>query len=46
MKRLSLLILVLAALVLGACAPNVTVESNVLPTLISVTVPPSGSGNI
>jgi hypothetical protein len=45
-KRLSLLFLVATALLLGACAPNVTVQSNVLPTLISVTVPPSGAGNV
>lgn len=46
MKRLSLYTLAVAALLLAACAPTVTVENNVLPTLISVTVPPSGTGNV
>ena len=46
MKRLSFFTLGIVALLLGACAPVVTVESNVLPTLISVTVPPSGDGAV
>lgn len=46
MKRLSLVATVLVALLLGACAPTVTVQDNVLPTLISVTVPPAADGPV
>lgn len=43
MKRLAWIPLGLfLAFVMAACAPTPSVESNVLPTLISVTVPPSG----
>ncbi len=45
MKRLAFIFLVLTALGLVACAPTAAVSQNVIPTLISVTVP-SGSGNV
>ncbi len=47
MKRLAWIPLGLyLAFVMAACAPAPTVENNVLPTLISVTVPQSGSGSV
>jgi len=45
-KRLALIVTGLLALVLAACAPTPTVETNVLPTLISVSVPQSGNGPV
>lgn len=38
MKRVALLTIGLAALVLTACAPSATVVTNVVPTIISLTV--------
>lgn len=46
MKRLTWLALGLVALALAACAPSVSVSDNVVPTLISVTVPPAAGGNV
>lgn len=46
MKRLSVLSAGILILILAACAPSVNVQDNVLPTLISVTVPPEASGDI
>ncbi|MBX3142911.1 MAG: IPT/TIG domain-containing protein [Trueperaceae bacterium] len=46
MKRLAFIFLVLMALGLVACAPTAAVSQNVIPTLISVTVPTTGSGNV
>lgn len=47
MKRLAWIPLGLfLVFVMAACAPTPSVESNVLPTLISVTVPPSGNGPV
>lgn len=45
MKRLAFVSLVLLTLGMVACAPTAAVSQNVIPTLISVTVP-SGSGNV
>lgn len=42
--RASAWILLSSMLLLTACAPQSTVQNTVNPTLISVTVPPSGSG--
>ncbi|HLV11242.1 MAG TPA: hypothetical protein VKY42_02235 [Trueperaceae bacterium] len=46
MKRLACLTLGLVALALSACAPQATVRSDVMPTLISVTVPDSPGGTV
>ena len=46
MKRLSWFTLGTLVLLLGACAPNIQVQDNILPTLISVTVPTGGTGMV
>lgn len=46
MKRLALILSGLLALVLASCAPTTEVQNNVVPTLISVSVPQSGSGPV
>ncbi len=46
MKRLAWLTLGLVALAVSACAPQTTVRSDVIPTLISVTVPAEPGGNV
>ncbi len=46
MKRLAWIILGLAALALSACAPPSTVRTDVVPTLISVTVPQAAGGSV
>lgn len=46
MKRLAWIILGLAALMLSACAPTATVRNDVIPTLISVTVPQTSGGSV
>jgi len=45
-KRLAWLTLGLVALAVSACAPQTTVRSDVMPTLISVTVPAEPGGNV
>ena len=45
-KRLSWFTLGTLVLLLGACAPNIQVQDNILPTLISVTVPTGGTGMV
>lgn len=46
MKRLAWITLGLAALVLSACAPTAGVRQDVVPTLISVTVPATAGGTV
>lgn len=46
MKRLAWIILGLAALALSACAPTSTVRTDVVPTLVSVTVPQTAGGTV
>ncbi len=46
MKRVALILTGLLALVLASCAPTTDVQNNVVPTLISVSVPQSGSGPV
>lgn len=46
MKRLAWIILGLAALVLSACAPTSAVRQDVVPTLVSVTVPQTAGGTV
>ncbi len=46
MKRLAWLTLGLAALALSACTPQATVRNEVMPTLISVTVPDDPGGTV
>ncbi len=46
MKRLAWIPLGLLAVVLAACAPTPSVETNVVPTLVSVTVPQAGNGSV
>src|SRR5690606_24383634 len=45
-KRLAWITLGLAALALSACAPTSTVRNDVVPTLISVTVPQNAGGTV
>lgn len=45
MKRLAWIVLLLAG-VFAACAPPTTVENNVVPTLISITVPSEPGGTV
>lgn len=45
-KRLAWITLGLLAIVLAACAPTTTVETNVVPRLISVTLPQKPGGNV
>lgn len=46
MKRLAWITLGLAALALSACAPTASVREDVVPTLISVTVPQNAGGTV
>lgn len=46
MKRLAWITLGLAALVLSACAPTSAVRQDVVPTLVSVTVPQTAGGTV
>lgn len=46
MKRLAWIPLGLLAIVLAACAPTPSVETNVVPTLVSVTVPQTSGGAV
>lgn len=46
MKRLAWLTLGLVALAVSACAPQATVRTDVIPTLISVTVPTEPGGKV
>jgi hypothetical protein len=45
-KRLAWIALGLLAIALAACAPTASVETNVVPTLISVTPPQSSGGTV
>ncbi|HEX7040868.1 MAG TPA: hypothetical protein VF202_12170 [Trueperaceae bacterium] len=46
MKRLAWLTIGLVALAVSACAPQATVRNDVMPTLISVTVPNEPGGTV
>ncbi len=45
-KRLAWIALGLLAITLAACAPTASVETNVIPTLISVTPPQASGGTV
>ncbi|MEJ2667148.1 MAG: hypothetical protein P8Z81_08640 [Deinococcales bacterium] len=45
-KRLAWIALGLLAVTLAACAPTTMVDTNVVPTLISVTPPQTAGGNV